>query len=252
MKKIMILSALAVSTFLSSNLFAQQMPAANVTWSVNCSLNDDVTMNEAVEWARGRPRDESSPDSVFFRQALIGASNFSDNYDFRVVTYYPSYSEYVARSQRPPSREAQRTNDRRGQYFTCNPASRSMQLVRTAQEGGGNAQFESTLMATRFCRLEEGKTVGDAWQFTVGIANAFRAGGDSSLMQMVTRSFGPVENRTGNAVTLVEVPESPEAFGTRFDMAREGLNPAQGLEYPFTICNFPAMWRTHTVYQAPI
>ena len=250
MNKIKILTTLAVPFFLCSTAFGQQMPAGNITWSANCSLSDGVTMTEAVEWARGRPRGESTPNAVFFRQALVGSSNFSENYDFRVVTYYPSYSDYVERMQMTPTREEQRANDRRSNYFDCNPASRSMQRVRTVPNTGGDT-LGTTLMATRFCRLEEGRNTSDAWQFAVGIAEGFRRGGDTSLMQMVTRSFGPVENRIGSAVTLVEVPSTPESFAARFDMAREGLNPAEGVDYPFAMCNFPAMWRTYAIYQAP-
>jgi hypothetical protein len=211
-------------------------------------VHDGVSMSDAVDWARSRPRDVSAPNGVFFRQPLVGASNFTENYDFRVVTYYPSYRDYVARMQMVPSQAVQRANGERGLYFNCNPATRSMQRVRTVPNTG-DGPFETTLMATRFCRLEEGKGNADAWQFAVGIANSFRNAGDNTLMQMVTRSFGPVQNRVGSAVTLVEVAGSPESFAARFDMAREGLNPAQGLEYPFAMCNFPAMWRTYTIYQ---
>ena len=59
----------------------QEMPSGSLNRLVNCSLNDGVSMAEAVEWARAQPRDDTSPNAIFFRQAVMTGSS-RENSDF--------------------------------------------------------------------------------------------------------------------------------------------------------------------------
>ena len=106
-------------------------------------------------------------------------------------------------------------------------------------------------MTTRFCRLNDGATIADAWEFINGIAAAFEEAGDNSIMQMTTRSLGPVSGRIGNnnAVIISTVPATAMKWAERRDMPRNGLRPGAGLDQVMS-CNFPAMWITHSIFRA--
>lgn len=249
MKKITIISSLVFGLLWGVSAQGQEMPAGAVVRTLNCSLNEGTSMADAVAWGRNISRDENSANSVFFRQA-IHHTNFRDEFDFRIAWYYGSYSEYIMKMEANRNNSSRtRPNPPPGDLMTCDPGSDAVSISRQIPDTDaftGN----NTLMMTRFCRLDEGNSVADAYSFLSGVVRNFRAGGNNALVQVNSRSLGPVENRQGNAVVIAEVAATAEDLGSRLDLSLNGLNPTEGLSNPFTICNFPALWRTHAIYRA--
>lgn len=54
---------------------------------------------------------------------------------------------------------------------------------------------EHTLMMTRFCLLEDGSSIADAWTFISGIADNFCEAGNNTMKQMVARTIGLASNK---------------------------------------------------------
>ena len=252
MKILNVFCLFAVSFFLSFSVYGQQMPERNVMSTVSCSLNDGVDMGELVRWFRANPRNPDSTNLVFIRQPLVANSTFTDNYDFRIATYYGSYDEYISQ------REARRGgggNEPRvlptplpRDMFTCDFGALSVALVRNIPDGDPFTG-DDTLLTSRLCFLTEGRNVADAYNFVTGIAAGFSRGGDNALMQVSTRAFGPIQNATaGRAVVVSEVSSTADSMASRLDLTREGLNVAEGLENVMA-CNYPSLWRTHAVYR---
>ena len=250
MKRLSIFISLTIYAFFSFSASAQDMPPGVVVRTLNCALNPGVSMAEVVAWGRSLPRDENSANQVFFREALHHSNDFETNYDFQIAWYHGSWTEYISNTEgsrggSPAFLGLQRPQD----LMTC-AASDAVVLSRGIPDNDGFTGDE-TLMMTRFCSLEEGKTIADAYEFAAGVAANFRRAGNNSLMQVNTRSIGPVANRTGTAVVLAEVAATPESMAERLELTRNGLNPTAGLDGPFTICNFPAMWRTYAIVRPP-
>jgi hypothetical protein len=84
MKKTTIIGSMVISAFFSLNAMAQEMPVGSVVRTLNCSLNDNISMAEVVEWGRNLPRDETSAGQVFFREALNHSITFSLNSTFKL------------------------------------------------------------------------------------------------------------------------------------------------------------------------
>tara|TARA_Y100001947_G_C10289043_1_gene281972 strand:+ start:117 stop:875 length:759 start_codon:yes stop_codon:yes gene_type:complete len=250
MKKLSLLSLFAVSFMLSFSAYGQ-MPVGNVMSSTNCSLADGVGMRELVQWFRDNPRNSDSTNLVFVRQPIIMGANFTDNYDFRLVTYYGSYGEYVSQRQARRSRfgEARvRPSPLPQNMFSCDFANQNISLVRQVPDGDAFTG-DYTLMSQRLCFLNEGVTQADAYNFVVGVAAGFRRGGDNSLMQVSTRAFGPIQNVTaGGAVLVTSVPATADAMAARLDLTREGLDVVQGLDNVMA-CAHPSLWQTNAVYR---
>lgn len=249
MKKLKMLGLYAFGFLASFSAYGQDMPAGVLVQTISCSLNDGVSMGEVVRWARANPRDGSPPDAVFFRQAIY-AGNFRENYDFRIASYYPSYGELNARQEANRSRPdvRARSGTRGSDLFTCNPATQSLAINRTIP-GGDGFSGEETMMTTRFCRLNEGATVADAYRFAQGVANNYRSEGDTALMQVYTRALGPVQEQPPRGVVITSVPATSAAWAARMDLGREGFNATAGLTLPMA-CDAPALWRTYSVYRS--
>ena len=252
MKILNVFCLFAASFFLSFPVYGQQMPVGNVMSTVSCSLNDGVGMGELVRWFRANPRNPDSTNLVFIRQPLVANSTFTDNYDFRIATYYGSYDEYI--SQREARRGGGGSEPRvlptplPRDMFTCDFGALSVALVRNIPDGDPFTG-DDTLLTSRLCFLNEGSNVGDAYNFVAGIAAGFSRGGDNALMQVSTRAFGPIQNATaGRAVVVSEVSSTADSMASRLDLTREGLNVAEGLENVMA-CNYPSLWRTHAVYR---
>lgn len=250
--KILNLCCLFVASFfLSFSVYGQQLPAGNVMSTVNCSLNAGVNMGELVRWFRANPRNPDSTNLVFVRQPIIVGANFTDNYDFRLVTYYGSYGEYVSQREARRSRfgEARvRPSPLPQNMFSCDFANQSISLVRQVPDGDAFTG-DYTLMSQRLCFLNEGRNLVDAYNFVAGIAAGFSRGGDNSLMQVSRRAFGPIQNATaGRAVIVSEVSATADSMASRLDLTREGLNVAEGLESVMD-CNYPSLWQTNAVYR---
>jgi len=105
-------------------------------------------------------------------------------------------------------------------------------------------------MTTRFCRLNEGRTLQDAWQRINHIASNWQSQGDDTLMQLTHRAIGPGNNDTvqGRQYVMTEVGETASSIAARWDMGREGFDARQGSE-PVSECNYRALWRTYRIYQ---
>jgi len=250
MKKLNVLCLFAVSFMLSFSVYGQQMPVGNVMSSTNCSLADGVGMVELVQWYRDNPRNSDSTNLVFVRQPLIMNSNFTDDYDFRLVIYFGSYAEMISQAEGRRGRSGPRVRPTPlpQNMFNCNFSGRSISLVRQIPDGDAFTG-DDTLLSQRLCFLNEGSTATDAYNFVAGIAAGFRSGGDNSLMQVSTRTFGPIQNVTaGGAVLVTSVASTADAMAARLDLTREGLNVAAGLDSVMS-CAFPSLWRTHSVYR---
>ena len=246
MKKISIFSSIAVASLMSCTTFAQEMPPGAVVRTLNCALNEGVSMSEVVAWGRALPRTETSASPVFFREALHHNNNYETDYDFQIAWYHGSWTNYIAdmeanRSGTPGFARAVRPGD----MMTCS-ASDALSTYHQIPDNDGFTG-DDTLMTTRFCNLQPGKSIADGYRFAAGVAANFKAAGDSSLMQVISRQVGPVQNRTGNAVVIASVPATAAAMAARQELTRNGLNPTQGLDNPFTVCNFPAMWRSYAI-----
>jgi hypothetical protein len=250
MKKLTMLIPVLFSLPFCVTSYGQQPPPGVLVQTIDCSLNEGASMADALRWARALPRDGNSPDAVFFREAIYN-NNFRENYDFRIASYYPSYTELNRRMEanqaRPDVRP--RPGQRGSDLFTCNPATLALALNRGIPDGDAFTG-DYTMMTTRFCRLNEGRTLDDAWAFVQGVANNFRAVGDTSLMQMYNRAYAPVQDAVaGNAFVIASVPATSAAWAARSDRTREGFNPIEGLELPAS-CNYPALWRTNAVHRS--
>ena len=96
-KKIIVLIAPAiVALFFTVTTHGQEIPAGALVRIIDCSLQDGVTMADAVAQARSYSWDETSPNLVFFRQSVYGGS-YRENYDFTIASYFPSYGEMIRR-----------------------------------------------------------------------------------------------------------------------------------------------------------
>ena len=256
-KKLLLLfcSLIVAMSALCITARAQELPSGPINNLLNCSLNDGVTMAEVVEWARLQPRDDNAPNAIFFRQALF-TGVLRNNSDFTIANFYPSYAEMIrrveARSAR--SRIRERTFRRGADLFTCDPSTSRIVHNRFVNPGDNDGfSGDMTLMQTRFCRLRDGQTVADAWEFAQGIARNYAAAGDKSLFQMWTRELSPVgDTVAGGAVVLSAVPATPDAFGMRLDLRRNGVDPLEGLRPIPVTCDAPAMWATHAIHRGGI
>lgn len=250
-KAILLIAPTMVTLFFTVAANGQEMPSGSLNRLLNCSLNDGVSMAEAVEWARAQPRDDTSPNAIFFRQAVMTGSS-RENSDFTIASYFPSYGEWVQRvgaaNARPDNR--MRPGTRGSDLFTCDPSTLRLNLNRFVNaENNDGITGDMTLMTTRFCRLNDGKTVADAWEFAQGVASNFANAGDTSLYQVWTRELGPVgDTVAGSGVVLATVPATPEAFGERMDLRRDGFDPLEGLRPLPVSCDFPGLLITHTIH----
>ena len=95
-KTILLIAPTMVTLFFTVTAHGQEVPPGALVQIINRSLHDGVTMAEAVELARSQTWDETSPGAVFFRQSVYGGS-YRENYDFRIASYFPSYSEMISR-----------------------------------------------------------------------------------------------------------------------------------------------------------
>ena len=252
-KAILLIAPTMVTLFFTVAAHGQEMPAGSLKRLLDCSLNDGVTMAEAVEWARAQPRDDTAPNAIFFRQAVMSGSS-RENSDFTIASYYPSYGEWVQRvgaaNARPDNR--MRTGTRGGDLITCNPSTLRLNLNRFVNPDNNDGfPGEMTLMTTRFCRVNDGKTIADAWEFAQGVASNFANAGDTSLYQVWTRELGPVGATVAGSpgLILATVPATPEAFGERMDLRREGFDVLEGLRPLPVSCDFPGMWITHAIHR---
>jgi len=117
---------------------------------------------------------------------------------------------------------------------------------------GNNDGFtgDGTLMTTRFCRLNDDKTMADAYAFAQGVASNFANAGDNSLYQMYTLELGPIgDTVAGRGMVVATVPATPEAFAERMDLRRDGLDPLEGLRPLPVSCDAPSMWFTHAIHR---
>jgi hypothetical protein len=229
----------------------QNLPPGAINQIISCSLNEGTTMAEAVAFARNNPRDDNAPNQVYFRQAIF-APGFKENYDFTIVSYYPSFSEMntriTARNARPDIRA--RSGRRGSDFFTCDSATQRVLLNRTINPDNDGFSGDQTLMSVRFCQLNEGETAADAFTFGQGVARNFRAAGDNSMMQLYTILLGPVgEAVAGRGLAIATVAATSSSYAARIDLPNGGFSPTEGLTLPMA-CDYPAMWRTNTIYRA--
>lgn len=251
-KAILLVIPAMVSLLFSVAVQAQDIPTGPLVRISNCSLNEGVTMREAVAFARAQTWDETSPAAVFFRQSIYGGS-YRENYDFTIASYFPSYSEMIGRrnvaSNRPNTR--MRTFRRMSDFFTCDPTTRRMTHSHPVNQGNNDGfTAESTLMTTRFCRVNDGQTMADAFAFAQGVARNYANAGDNSLYSMYTLELGPIgDTVAGRGLVLATVPATAEAFGERMDLRRGGLDALEGLRPLPVSCDAPSMWRTHAIHR---
>ena len=249
LKKIILLIApVIVAFFFTVTAHGQEIPAGALIRIIDCSLQDGVTMADAVEQARSYSWDETSPNAVFFRQSVYGGS-YRENYDFRIASYFPSYSEMLSRYS---AEKARQRRTKSAGFYTCDPATRRLTQAHPVNPGNNDGfTGDATLMTTRFCRLNDGKTIADAWEFAQGVASNFANAGDTSLYQVWTRELGPVGATVAGSpgLILATVPATPEAFGERMDLRRDGFDPLEGLRPLPVSCDFPGMWITHAIHR---
>lgn len=227
---------------------AQDVPTGLLVNQVSCKLNDGVTMQQAAEWARAQPRTGPQPGAQFFREAVVNG-NFLQNYDFRIATYFQSFSHIVEVAL------AGNNNVGDSPMFTCDPATQATVANRAVSQDNDGFNGAATVMHTRFCMLSEGETLEDAWDFVVAVNENFSDAGNNSLMQLSNRVVGPIPGsnmqNAGRGVVISAVPSTPQAWGERMDMARNGFQALRGVNSPFDNCNFPAVWVSHAIWRAP-
>jgi len=253
LKKVILLTAPTLLTlFLSVSAHGQDLPSGPLNRLINCSINPGKTMAQVVEWAKTQPVTDATPNAIFFREAIM-AGNYRESYDFTIAAFFPSYAEMnrkiIAGFTLPDTR--MRTGTRGTDLFTCDPNTLRINHNRFVN-GGNNDGFSGdvTIMQTRFCRINEGQTVADAWEFAQGVASNYADAGDNSLYQMWTRELGPVGNTVaGGGVVLSTVPSTPEASSSRLDMRREGFDPLEGLRPLPVSCDYPSVWRTYAIHR---
>ncbi len=240
-------SALIFSVLLFSNAQAQDVPTDSLINQISCKLNDGVTIQQAVEWARSRPRNGPQPGAEFYRQAVVNG-NFLQNYDFRIATYFQNFTHIVEVALANPAVTS-------NHLFTCDVASQSTLANRAVSQDNDGFTGDATVMHTRFCMLAEGETMEDAWDFAVAVNENFSDAGNNSLMQLSNRIVGPIPGanmeNVGRGVVISAVPDTPQSWAARMDMTRNGFQPLRGVSTPFESCNFPAVWVTHAVWRAP-
>lgn len=242
--------AVAVPIIASFPAYAQDMPNGNVIAMLGCTLTDGTTMQEAVEYGRNQPRDHTAPGQVYYRVPTI-AGNFHNNYDFQVALYYPSFAEMGERNSAMPTREVQRSNERRTNLFTCDPSSQVVVRSRGVNQENDGFTGDETMMTMRFCALNEDSNLADAYTFAQGVARNYSRAGDNSLMQMYDLLIGPrAEMPQSTTVGYISVGATRESMMARLDLTRTGTNALAGLTPPFSRCNFPALWTTHAVFRA--
>ena len=252
-KLVLLLVPGIVTSFFTVAAHGQEIPSGPLVRITNCSLNEGVRMSEAVAFARSQPWDETSASMVFFRQSLYGGS-YRESSDFTMASYFPSYSEMIQRrnaaNARPNTR--MRTGGRGTDFFTCDPATRRMTQAHPVNQGNNDGfSGDNTFMTTRFCRLNDGKTIADAYAFFQGVASNYANAGDNSLAQMSTLELGPVgDTVAGRGVVITTVPATREAFGERMDLRRNGVDPLEGLRPLPVSCDYPAMWLTHAIHRS--
>ena len=252
LKKIILLIApVIVAFFFTVTAHGQEIPAGALVRIIDCSLQDGVTMADAVEQARSYSWDETSPNAVFFRQSVYGGS-YRENYDFRIASYFPSYSEMISRYS---AEKARQRRTKSAGFYTCDPATRRLTQAHPVNPGNNDGfTGDATLMATRFCRLNDGKTIADAYAFAQGVASNFANAGDNSLYQMYTLEQGATgeligEGGSGRGLVLATVPATPEAFGERMDLSRDGFQPVENLRPLPVSCDAPSMWFTSAIHR---
>lgn len=255
MKKLALLISFSFAFLLSGNSAAQDMPPGAVVTHLSCSLNDGVTMPQVVEWARALPRNGPQPLAEFYRESAVNG-NLLQNYDFVIATYYQSFShlvEVVGANNNAPANRVQplvRATD----LYTCNPATNNVVANRTVNADNDGFTAPLTVMHTRFCRLAEGNTLQDAWEFAGAVADNYSDGGSNAIMILWNRILGPIPmnalENAGSGVTIAAVPATPQDWGARMDMPRNGFRPLAGVTSPFSSCNYPAVWLTHQVYNS--
>lgn len=254
MKKQVFLGAMTISLFSCVSAFGQQAPAAQVVQSIDCRLNDGASIAQAAAVMKSQSRDATSASAIFLREAIFH-NNFRAEYDFRIAQYYPTYAvmeaRVSARRDRPDVR--MRSGARGSDVFTCDTSTLNLAIVRAIPDNDGFSG-DATNMMTRFCTLNEGSSVADAFQFASGVAANMREAGDNSLMQVGTRSVGPAGATgasvvAGRHVVISTIPATSANWAKRMDMFTSGMDPRVGLDSPMQ-CNYPAMWRTHAIYRA--
>jgi hypothetical protein len=231
---------------------AQDMPPGAIVSYIDCNFRAGVDMEETVRWGRNASRNDWAANQIFYRQPLVKPNGYE--HDFRIARYYSSWSEYIERSEEiytasldsAPAR--QRPSVTRTDIMDCDPATR--RIIRVRNVPGGAPPSDETLMTTRFCRLNEGRTLQDAWQRINHIASNWQSQGDDTLMQLTHRAIGPGNNDTvqGRQYVMTEVGETASSIAARWDMGREGFDARQGSE-PVSECNYRALWRTYRIYQ---
>ena len=109
-------------------------------------------------------------------------------------------------------------------------------------------------MLTRLCFLNDDFGNQDAYRWLLGAAENFRRAGSTSLIQMNTRAAGPLTNldfdRRG--FVIQEVGSTPGSLAARMDIVANGMAIGEGLEPVIRRCNYPVLWRTHIIYEAPV
>ena len=142
-----------------------------------------------------------------------------------------------------------RSGVRAQDLYTCDGATQRTSIVRVVNPGNDGFSGDQTLMTMRFCRLNEGATLDDAYAFAQGVAANYQSHGDNSLSQIYTRSLGPVGNTTaGRALVFASVPATWASFGAKMDIGTAN-NVLEGLTLPVS-CDYPAMWITNAVHRA--
>ncbi len=255
MKKLALLFSFSFAFLLSGKAAAQDMPAGALVGLVNCSLNDGVTMAEAVAWARNQPRDGPQPVAEFYREAAA-VGGFHDNYDFVIASYFNSYADIVAfnvaLATSPPSSVP--PSVRASDLYSCDQSTSRLVTSRQVDPNADPFNGDITIMVTRFCLLAEGNTLADAFDFVSGVSENFGDAGSNSLMQIWNRTYGPISgdlSNVGRGVVIATVPANFADWAARGDMGRDGFQALQGLDNPLEVCNFPAIWLTNAVYRAP-
>ena len=238
--------AIGVSTSL-----AQDVPQSAVVEVIPCALNEGYTVQDAVRVARALRRNENSPSAAFIREPLNVDPTFSERYDLLGALYYPSFSDLISRREAEQAdtspRMAPRT--RLQDVMTCNFAASIIRLSRAIQGTDGFTGGE-TLMTVRYCELDEGRTVSDAFAFVQDVAAAYRSEDSNLLMQVTTPRLGSrIGRRSGTRLTVNTVASTSTAMAERLDLTSGGFNPTAGLTNPMS-CSTPALWRTYATYRS--
>ena len=231
--------------FVLGGITHAQIPDRQVIRVMPCSLHPGYSMDEVVTLARAYDFGEYAPDAVYFREALYVGSRFTENYDFTVAFFYPSYSELIRRRGNQRSAPASSSGVLARDMLTC--GSPLLLNSHTANQGADLLE-PLTVMMNQRCELN-GRSLADAIRVGSTVANNFAAEGLNPHAAVDLRTYGGNPIKTNEQVSLRFVPPNATDAGQMNDLILDGSNFTQGVGRDSRLsCDLPNFWLSHRIF----